>query len=227
MDRSEELIAEIDACLALAGQDGWATPFLALVAATGAAQVMVFSYRDDHAACLLSRNFNAQALGGMLAEDYLDDWFRQDPLVAEVMALPAGGLMLARGTPEVPAAYRARFFDRPGLAGKTAVLTAGARLRLIVNLYWTEAASQGSLPALLGRLALQHFEARLSEEPAALAVLSDRERAVCLGMLAGKKAEAIAADLGVAPSSVVTYRRRAYEKLGISSRGALFAICRA
>lgn len=226
MDRTEALFEKIDACLALAGEDAWATPFLALVEAVGAAQVMVFSYRANHAACLLSRNFDVRGLGGRLAADYLDGWFLQDPFHARVMALPAGGLVQAVGQPEVTEAYRARFFDRPGLAGKTAVLVAGTRLRLIVNLYWAEAASQSALPSLLGRLALLHFEARLSEVPAALAVLSERERAVCLGMLAGKKAETIAADLGVASSSVVTYRKRAYGKLGISSRGALFAICR-
>lgn len=49
---------------------------------------------------------------------------------------------------------------------------------------------------------------------------------MCLGVLAGRKAEVIAHELGVAPTSVVTYRRRAYDKLGIASRGELFAICR-
>jgi len=38
--------------------------------------------------------------------------------------------------------------------------------------------------------------------------------------------EAIAGEMGVAPSSGVTFRRRAYAKLGISSRGALFQLCR-
>ena len=34
-----------------------------------------------------------------------------------------------------------------------------------------------------------------------------------LGILSGKKAEAIAAEMGLAASTIVTYRRRAYEKL--------------
>lgn len=226
-DSTTDLITGIDACLARAGRDDWSTPFLSLVEGAGAAQVMVFSYQPDHAACLLSRNFNARALGGALAQEYLDGWFRTDPLFARVMALQPGGLDLTAGGDAVPEDYRSRFFDRPGLEGKTAVLAAGARLRLTVNFYWTGApAGDPPLLSLLGRLALLHFEARLSDEPAALEVLSEREKAVCLGILAGRKAEQIAADLGVAPSSVITYRRRAYDKLGISSRGALFAICR-
>ncbi|MDK3019148.1 helix-turn-helix transcriptional regulator [Pseudodonghicola flavimaris] len=225
MGQSE--IRAIDACLGHTGQDGWAAPFLDLVVATGAVQVMVFAYDADHAACLLSRNFRAQALGGALAESYLDGWYRQDPLYARVLALAPGALSVVTGGAPGPEDYRLRFFERPGLAGKTAVLAAGARLRLVLNLYWEVLPrDEDALLPLLGRLALLHFEARLSEAPPALAVLSERERAVCLGMLAGKKAEEIADDLGVAASSVVTYRRRAYDKLGISSRGALFAICR-
>ena len=49
---------------------------------------------------------------------------------------------------------------------------------------------------------------------------------MCQGILNGKKAEAIAGDLDVAPSTVVTYRKRAYAKLGIGARADLFAICR-
>ncbi|MEX1663169.1 helix-turn-helix transcriptional regulator [Thioclava sp. 15-R06ZXC-3] len=45
-------------------------------------------------------------------------------------------------------------------------------------------------------------------------------------LLAGKKAELIAGQLGVSPVTVTTYRKRAYDKLGIASRGALFALCR-
>ena len=226
------VLARIDACLAMAGRGNWTAPFLDLAAAAGAAQVMVFSYGADHAACLLSRNFRARALGGQLAEEYLDGWFRQDPLYARVLEMAPGGLEVVEGAgrgADLSQDYRARFFDRPGLAEKTAVLAAGTRLRLAVNLYHSDGpgAAPRALFPLLGRLALLHFEARMSTgEPPALAVLSERERAVCLGILAGRKAEQIAADLGVAASSVVTYRRRAYGKLGISSRGALFAICR-
>ncbi|MCY0151317.1 LuxR C-terminal-related transcriptional regulator [Hoeflea alexandrii] len=36
----------------------------------------------------------------------------------------------------------------------------------------------------------------------------------------------IAGELGLSPATIVTYRRRAYGKLGISSRGDLFALCR-
>lgn len=230
---SPALLAQIDACLALSGSDGWALAFIDLVAATGAAQVMIFSYAADHANCLLSRNFRAKALGTRLARDYLEGWYRQDPLYPRVMAAEPGktGIVSQGASSEAMSAdYRARFFGDPGLGGKTAVIVAGQRLRLIVNLYWAERDEDATLPepllSLLARLALLHFETPAENAlPAPLAVLSERERAVCLGILSGRKAEQIAADLDIAPSSVVTYRARAYAKLGISSRGALFAIC--
>lgn len=218
---------QIETCLARLGQDGFLTPLLEMVEDLGAAQIMVFSYAPDHAACLLSRNFRAGALGARLAAEYLEGWFRLDPLYQDVLALEAGKSRPGDPGDRLSADYRARFFEAPDLTGKTATLIAGDRLRLAVNLYWADTpAAQPDLCALLARLALLHFEARPEHAyPAALDVLSDRERAVCLGMLAGKKAELIAAELDVAPSSIITYRKRAYAKLGINSRGSLFALC--
>lgn len=225
-------LVALDDCLARLGDDSWAEAFVALVQRTGAAQVMIFGYTPDAATCLLSRNFRAKALGVRLGEEYLQGWFREDPLFEVVFATKPGALLRVQSdeiADRMSPDYRARFYDRPGLQGKTALLAVGNNLRLAVNLYWSQARSQTvprDLETIIGRLALLHFEARPEHAyPAPLAVLSDRERAVCLGILSGKKAEAIAAELGVAVSSVVTYRTRAYQKLGISSRGSLFAMC--
>ncbi len=225
------LLGLLDSCLAQGGRDDWAAPFTGLVEATGAAQVMIFSYAEDRADCLLSRNFREARTGARLAQNYLEGWYLDDPLYPAVCAAAPGTLRLVTDdayAPEMTGEYRWRFFTEPKLASKTAILAVGQRLRLIVNLYWAEGAdpAEAALLPLLGRLALLHFEARPEYSlPAPLAVLSERERAVCLGILSGRKAEQIAADLDVAPSSVVTYRARAYAKLGISSRGSLFALC--
>jgi len=226
------VLQRIEACLAQIGRDGFAPCYLDLIEGAGARQVMVFAYRADAAACLLSRNFAEGRLGARLAAQYLDGGFRDDPLRARVLGLAPGAVeavALAQIAPAMPAAYRATFFQRPGLGDKMAVMAAGAQLRLIVNLYRPAAGQPwpDDLPRLLGRLALLHFEARAGGgDPEALQALSGRERAVCLGILRGLKSEAIAQDLGVAATSVVTYRKRAYAKLGITSRAGLFAICR-
>lgn len=48
--------------------------------------------------------------------------------------------------------------------------------------------------------------------------LTPRERQVCARIAAGITADGVAADLGIATSTVVTLRKRAYAKLGITDR---------
>ncbi len=55
--------------------------------------------------------------------------------------------------------------------------------------------------------------------------LTNRERDVCARILLGYTSEAIGLDLGIAPTSVVTYRKRAYAKLGIATQNELFSAC--
>jgi DNA-binding CsgD family transcriptional regulator len=55
--------------------------------------------------------------------------------------------------------------------------------------------------------------------------LTPREREVCERILLGYTSIGIGLDLEIALSSVLTYRKRAYEKLGISTQNELFALC--
>lgn len=219
--------------MAALGSEGFAGPFLELLREMGADQVMVFSYDGDHAACLLSWNFSHSRLGVKLAADYLDGWYGQDPLYRRVLAAAPGSAelcFLEEVAPLMSDEYRQAFFVLPGIERKAAVLAAGDAQRLILNIYQQDAQCPlAPAEALLfaGRLALLHYGRQADAGyPPPLAALSERERQVCLGVLAGKKTEIIAGEIGVAPSTVTTYRRRAYEKLGISSSAALFAICR-
>lgn len=52
--------------------------------------------------------------------------------------------------------------------------------------------------------------------------LTPRERVVCLGILTGYTSESIGFNLGISINSVLTYRKRLYDKLGISSQNELF-----
>ena len=53
--------------------------------------------------------------------------------------------------------------------------------------------------------------------------LTVREREVVQRILDGVTTERIADDLHIRPTTVITYRTRAYEKLGVNSRRELFA----
>lgn len=54
--------------------------------------------------------------------------------------------------------------------------------------------------------------------------LTDRERQVCARAAVGMSVEATALDLGIARTSVLTYRRRAYSRLGVNSPYGLAAL---
>jgi DNA-binding CsgD family transcriptional regulator len=226
------LAFHLDACLETLGTDRFAPVFADFVETLGIDQIMVFSIESDRARCLLSRHFSNAALAGKLAGAYLDGWYLKDPLLPELLSAEPNAVSVRR-LDEVEAGmqpdYREIFFEAPGMLAKTTALATGDSLRLFVSLYQTR---EGAVPVdtdlarLAGRLTLLHFE-RVEETdlPPPLAALSEREQAVCLGILSGRKAETIAADLGVAASTVITYRKRAYAKLGITSRAGLFAIC--
>ena len=234
------LLDSVSKCISSIGRDAFTEFFLEFVLQVGAAQVTAFSYEADMANCLLSRNFLSEERGGTLAAAYVDGWFREDPLFKRARAMEDGECAVVRLEsllPELDEKYGSMFFGAPGFRTKTAILLAQDSRRMILNLYLARDPSSvssialDSIPTelyqLIGRMLATHF-ARLKPPgfPLPLAVLSERERQVCLGMLAGRKAEAIAENIGVSANSVVTYRQRAYQKLGISSRGQLFSICR-
>ncbi|UES37053.1 helix-turn-helix transcriptional regulator [Roseibium aggregatum] len=222
----------IEACLADLGTDRFAQTFVSFVETLGVDQIMVFAIENTQARCLLSWHFSRSVMAGKLAETYLDGWFLKDPLLPDLVASPPQSVTLSRLAEiegRMSSDYRKLFFENPGMLAKTTLLAVGEKLRLFVSLYQSDPAAplcDRDLARLAGRLALLHFEkASDTDLPPPLAALSERERSVCLGILSGRKAEAIAADLDVAPSTVITYRKRAYAKLGITSRAGLFAIC--
>ena len=65
----------------------------------------------------------------------------------------------------------------------------------------------------------------ISKSVSPFSQLTPRERQVCERILLGYTSVGIGLDLNIAQSSVVTYRRRAYEKLGISTQNELFTLC--
>lgn len=234
-----QLIDAIADCVPVTGTEEFTEHFLNVVRSAGAGQVTAFAYEADRVTCLLSRNFLSEDKGGTLAAAYVEGWFRDDPLFERAMAMDAGDCAVERLEDLIPRLspnYFDMFFGGAGFRTKVAVLVAQGSLKMVLNLYFerdvANAAAQvpdsieTGLYRLIGRALATHFlRLSLPAFPLPLTVLSERERQVCIGMLAGKKAEIIAEEIGVGPSSVVTYRQRAYQKLGISSRGQLFSIC--
>ena len=63
---------------------------------------------------------------------------------------------------------------------------------------------------------------RVLAEAPLFAGLTPRERVVCLGILTGYTSESIGINLSISVNSVLTYRKRLYDKLNISSQNELF-----
>jgi DNA-binding CsgD family transcriptional regulator len=147
--------------------------------------------------------------------------------------------------------YRKLFFEQSGIVDKFAAGLWFEGNCFYVNFYRVAAAGMFDAPARTRlRLAApsvvaavaRHFglaetlAARAAEAPAPapdllpllqthprFAGLTPREIEVCHGILTGLSSEAISARLGISIHSTLTYRRRAYERLGITSQTELFA----
>ncbi|GAA0700061.1 LuxR C-terminal-related transcriptional regulator [Marinobacterium maritimum] len=81
----------------------------------------------------------------------------------------------------------------------------------------------GSLSSFMTREAqIEMLIKRLSKLDSSL---SQREKEVCSRVLLGMSSDGIALDLGIKLQSVLTYRKRAYSRLNISSQNELFGLC--
>lgn len=233
------VLGPLAGCVAELGTPAFYPPLLMLLHEQLLAdQCMLFRYDDNDVQCLLSSNLQMSKRGRQLARAYIEEGYRDDPLQAlwRERAVPGFALFyLDELRPEMSADYRRRFFDAVGLTDKVAVLVTDGDSRWCLNLYRRRGRPSfraygcgigDGIGELLVRLLMQHYRASPQMQlEGPLAILSEREREVCSGILAGRKAEAIAADCDISANSVVTYRRRAYRKLGINSRAELFALC--
>lgn len=231
-----DFIDALSECVALLGAGEFVERFLGLAKLTGAKQVTAFAYEASGVRCILSQNFVSDDKGEALAAAYVDGAFRDDPLSRRALEIADNDCSVERlddYRSSLSRKYLQVFFDAVGLRTKVAAIVAQDSLRMVLNLYFdrdfAEAGESGEarLFGLAARVLAAHLiQSNPLEYSPLFSVLSDRERQVCTGMLAGKKAETIAQEMGVAPSSIVTYRQRAYQKLGITSRGQLFSIGR-
>lgn len=143
-------------------------------------------------------------------------------------------------------AYRAACYAQPNVSDRLSLLVQPMdSVWLSINLYRDSA--YGSFAAgelehvesvahLFAHAAKSHYAlngqhqqgtaaAMLARVRRACPQLTPRELDVLRGTLEGASAAEIAARMGVKPASVVTYQKRAYARLGISSQRQLFALC--
>ncbi len=135
------------------------------------------------------------------------------------------------------AEFRRRFFDEPGIVERISLVERGATgwRGLNVARHRSEGSfSERELDALAGlaRLALPMLPFAAPRDGVAVTLttsqleerfarrwpaLTLRERQVCARAAIGLSVEATAIELGIAKTSVVTFRQRAYRRLGVTS----------
>ena len=218
-----------------AGQAGFADTLLAEARTAGAVEEL-FAYQLDFGApprLLASASLRADAPQRVNA--YSRRFHRIDPLLN---APPCHVRCITRAQIADPA-YRRICYEAPRFSDKLSFAWNSGTTRRVLSFYRTRAGDALEVAAL-ARLAehallalesshaaatgdaIAQIEARLAER---LPDLTVRERSVCARTIAGHSAKQIARALGIAPASVLTYRQRAYRRLGISSAGGLVAWC--
>ncbi|MDY7578974.1 LuxR C-terminal-related transcriptional regulator [Herbaspirillum sp. RTI4] len=142
--------------------------------------------------------------------------------------------------------YRAACYQQPNVSDRLALLVQPAEnIWLSINLYRHrdqgnflrgEIAFIEALAPLITQAAKHHYalcgqyqmgipQMMLARVRTLCPQLSKRELDVLRGVLEGQSALEIAETMGIQPSSVVTYQKRAYHRLGISSQRQLFSLC--
>ena len=151
---------------------------------------------------------------------------------------------------EVPAEHRARVYEAHGVAERLSIVEAqGEGTLFAINFYRhlhqrpfadAQINAIGQLAPALLALAHKHLDIRSSAmKDATLAdplqsmvqrllainsTLTQREAQVCAAILQGLSFDGIACQMGLAVSTVKTYRNRAFDRLGIHFRNQLFAL---
>src|SRR4051794_3611280 len=213
----------------------------------GVGHCMVFPFEDQRSArCLLSAG-NID-IGPDLGAAYSEHFHTADPNREAIFRerSEARHIMLPNFARRMyPRSYRKIFFEDSEIVDKAATAIWVGDHCYYVNFYRTlvqgrfddgERQRIAAVAPLVAAAVARHCQrgapaadpadrlAALFANRAPLSGLTAREKDVCRRILSGFSSEAMAADLGIALNSVYTYRKRAYEKLGIASQNELFGI---
>jgi DNA-binding CsgD family transcriptional regulator len=245
----EQVIGEITPAVLAIGRPTFPQVLIgALRRVADVGHCMVFSFAGERSASCLLDAGNIP-IGRDLGVAYSGHFHLSDPnrdAIFEGQANAVPVLLPTFARRMYSNSYRKIFFEDSDIVDKCATAIWVEDTCFYVNFY--RITSQGRFareevrrlmavaPAVSAAVA-RHFQQDVTQEDdpalrlkalfataAPFAALTGREKEVCLRILSGFSSEAIAAELGISLHSALTYRKRAYEKLGISAQNELFAI---
>lgn len=230
--------------------NGHATSFLQ--AMTGACQYVVYRYARGRCDVVLAGQVDGSNKPHTIARRYVDHYWRRDMLVRRTATKKISReLQLYRLTPEdiLDREFRRECYDAVDACEQITLHWRGDAEAISLNAFRIRknggfSSSDVEHFASFGAplLACMDRHAQLTGECRGPSVqidahfvaerlrrlgrgLTPREIEVCIGIVRGVTFQGIALGLGISIHSVTTYRRRAYDRLNISSQAELSALC--
>lgn len=220
--------------------------FRTVRAATRCEHLTAFAVSEGGAPrTILASNTGSMPIARSLAERYVTRYWNLDPASQVGRRRAAQDMMLRIVSHEIEdSAYRHDCYTAVNLRDRVTVIRhhggdvyrfnvyravdsgrfGGAQIDRIVNavdLLTALLVKHDVLAAAPDRAATVQFQDRLRlVEP----TMPTREIEVCAGIMRGMTSEAIALTLGVSINTVLTYRKRAYARLGISCQNELLRL---
>ncbi|WP_407194692.1 helix-turn-helix transcriptional regulator [Bradyrhizobium sp. STM 3566] len=243
-----EDLSDVTAAVLAIGRPAFSCALMdALSRIAGVDHCMVFAFHGERSV-RPQLDIGSVSIAGELGAAYADHFHLADPNRDVIFGKAASAfpiLLPAFSRRMYNANYAKMFFEDAGIVDKVAAAIWVDYSCFYVNLYRTRKRGPfiqdqvGRLSRITPTVAAavaRHFqgESLLDEDPfqrlealfsrPPLIRLTPREKEVCVRILSGLGSETISADLGIGLQTVLTYRKRAYGKLGISSQNELFAI---
>lgn len=188
-------------------------------------------------------------LADLLAQDYISNGFRNDPMVRTALTSPDVKVRHIPGS-QYTDNYRSQYFEKADLIDKVTSIHTAHNVIFLVSFYRlkghgifdsTDFKDLQRLAPIIGRFVLRHTQLTLKDgtssenidEKISLLVndntqifsrLSIKERKVCQAILQGNTEAEIATTMGLSKHTIITYRRRIYAKLNLSSKPDLFRL---
>lgn len=221
---------------------------------TGADLVSAFEFsRSDEPTYLLASGCSVQEarFSQTAGLRYAGGYWRFDRALGHALAGSSRAQceILRQRSRDIPdPEYRDYCYDSHSVIERVSIFHWSGKKRIMLNLYRYATTGPFGSPGerrieesgeVLGALVAKHAEMTDVARPSrfqsnvllvgkvlleACPFLSTQEVEVCASLLSGLSYKEIALRLGLMPSSVVTYRKRAYAKFGIMSRGELETI---
>jgi DNA-binding CsgD family transcriptional regulator len=210
----------------------------------GCVHINAFAFdQQNRPALIFAENVGPSAVARQAGERYVKRYWKMDPIRnCRPVALPGQHMIEITADDIHYADYRHECYTAINVRARISVCETRAYGTIRLNLYRevdfgpAETAAIANSVSILMPLLWRHgrkyfeplqrwresnFEALLNQlEPR----LSPREREVCALMAAGLTSERIALKLGVSQNTVLTYRKRAYCRLQISSQNDLLRL---